>query len=789
VLTELRQSLRSLARRPIFTVTVLATLALGIGAVTTVLSVVSALLIRPLPYQDPSRLVAIWPGHFLANRELAALRERSTSYTDVAMFSPGWLMAMTGTPTPHQIDASRVGGNFFRLLGVQPMLGHTFGLEAETPGQDRVTVLGYELWRSAFGADSTIVGRSVTLDGTSYQVAGVMPRGFVTFDVDADLWTPMTMDPTAMSWAGSVGMAYGRLRPGSSIAGASSELTALAAAMQTEFTLPREWSGGTRVAGLQADMVGGVRPVLLVLIAAVSLLLLIAVANIANLFLVRTAERRQELAVRSSLGAGRGAIVRLLLGEAVSLGAAGGALGLMLAWAGVGLLHRILPPDLPRLGEIAVDGRVVFLAALTTLVAVLLFGTVPALRGAQANAGERMREGRTVAGGGGRTRGALVAAEVALAVVLTVGATLMGRTLVALYNVDRGLRTDHLLTLRLEPSTVGSNDARLAYWRQVIAAVKGLPGVTDAATILHLPASGRSWHAGLEIEGRPLATGEPARTVAWQSVSAEFFQVAGVPILKGRPFSASDGAAAPLVIAINSVVADRWFHGEDPVGRRIAAGNATQKHLATIVAVVGSIRHDSLNGPPYPEVYVPFEQRVVGATSLVVRTSVNPVSVVGAVKDRIWSINHDVPISHIMTMDDLYSASLQRQRMVLTLLGIFASLGMLLSAVGTYGVVAYGVRQRTREIGVRVALGADTGRIKRLVVSQGLRYALAGVLVGIPGALALSGFMRGLVFGVPATDPWALMTAPLALLLVTGVASWIPARRAALTDPSSVLRD
>jgi len=788
-LPELRVTVRSLVRRPIFTVTVVATLALGIGAVTTVLSVVSALLLRPLPYADPAQLVAVWPGHAVANREIAALRQRTTSYSEVGMFSPGWLMALTGTTKPRQIDAARVSGNFFRMLGVQPLLGRTFDLDAEAPGNGQQAVLGYDVWRTAFDADSAVIGRSISLDGQAYRVTGVMPPDFVTFDATTDLWTPMTMDPAEMTWAGAIGMAYGRLRPDVTAATASAELGVEVAAMADEFQHPRTWRDGARVSGLQDTMVGSVRPILFVLLAAVALLLLIAVANIANLFLVRTAERRQELAVRSSLGADRLALARLLLGECLILGIVGGVAGMALAWGSVGLLHRILPAGLPRLAEIAVDGRVLAGSAAATLFAVMLFGLVPSLRGSRTDTADRMRAGRTIAGSGRRTRGALVAAEVGLALVLTVGAALMARTLAALYTVDRGLRSDHLLTMRLEPSSVGNTEARRAYWHDVLREVKGVAGVSDAATILHLPTSGRSWQANLEVEGRPAEPGEPVWHTAWQSVSPGYFRVAGVSLIRGRAFAESDGPAAPLVIAVNSALADHYFNGADPLGQRIKAGHATGGQWATIVAVVGSVRHDSLNVPPGPEVYVPFDQRVVGATSLLLRTTANPLSVVGAVRERIWALNKDVPISHVETMDDLYAASLQHQRMVLTLLGIFASVGLLLSAVGTYGVVAYGVRQRTREIGVRVALGADTGSIKRLVVGQGLCYALIGVAAGVPAALALSRFMRGMVYGVPATDPVSLAAAPLVLLAVTALASWIPARRAAATDPSSVLRD
>ncbi len=779
-------ALRPVWRRPAFAVTAIVSLAVGIGAVTTVLSVVNALLIQPLPYTDPARLVAIWPAQTFAGREIAAIRARSKVYDQVVGLSSGWLMTLTDVNSPRQFSATRVSGNFFQTLGVSPFAGRTFGTEAEVLGNDKVAVLSYEFWQSAFDGDRSVVGRSISLSGTSYLVAGIMPKGF-SFRPGTDMWTPLTMDPSEMIWTGATAMLYGRLTRGATAESAAAEMRVLADQMRAEFDHPPSWSGRVQVVGLQENMVGGVRTVLLVLLAAVAFLLLIAVANVSNLFLVRTAERRQEMAVRTSLGAQPLQIVKLLLGESVALGMVGGVFGIGLAYLGVGLLRRILPSGMPRLAEIAVDTRVLAAAVLITGLSAVIAGVASALQGLGTRLATRIRSGRTIAGSGNGTRGVLVAVEVALALVLTIGAAVMGRTLISLNEVDRGLRTDHLLTMRLQP-TAASTDGYRNYWRAVLGQLQGLPGVVSAATILHLPTSGRNWQADIEVDGRPLATGETLPRAGWQSVSDGYFSTAGMRVLKGRPFDATDGANAPRVVALNSVLADALFPNEDPVGKRIRAGNATAKDWATVVAVVSSVRHDSLSAPPAPELYLPFDQLVVVANSLVIRTTGDPMVLAPVVRDRIHGIDRSVPISEMRTMDDLYSRSLQRQRMILVLFGLFAGAGLLLSAVGIYGVVAYGVRQRMSEIGIRVALGADAMSIKRLIVSQGLRYAFAGIVVGVPVAIGLSRFMRGFVFGVPATDPLSFAMVPAFLLLIAMAASWIPARRAARADPCEVLR-
>jgi predicted permease len=667
------------------------------------------------------------------------------------------------------------------------MLGTTFGMEAEPSGRDAVVVLGYDLWRSTFRGDSGIVGRSIQLNGTSYAVIGVMPRGFQLFDWQSDLWYPLTMSQDQQSWTGATAQAYGRLRSGQSAALASVEMRSMATAMQAEFHLAPDWATGARVEGLLEAVVGSASRMIWLLFGGVVFLLLIATANVTNLLLVRAAERRQELSLRLALGASASRIARLLFTESVMLSAIGGACGIAAAFVIVRFLPAMLPRDLPRIGEVALSPAVLAFAVVATVLPAIVFGFVPLLQTRTSGLAGALRETK-----GGRSgefaRGALISAEVGLALVLVVGTALMGRSLSALLSVDVGLKADHLLTARVQPTGMQSVEETRVFWREVFSRVEALPGVRGAATILHLPASGRSWGANIEVEGRPTSPDAPTPRAAWQSVSTKFFATAGVPVQVGRGVEPTDVAGSPRVIVVNAPFAKSFFPGENPVGHRIKAGFATDREWATIVGVVGGVRHDSLNAPPVPEVYVPFEQHSVWATSLVVRYTGDATALAPAIRNAIWSVRRDVPVDEMRTMDAVLSGSLQRPRLILELLGIFAATGLLLGAVGIYGVTAFGVEQRRRELGIRAALGATAERLVWLVVRGGLRYAVIGVAIGVPVSFALSRVMRGLVFGVTPTDPLSFGLGAFVLVAVAALASWVPARSASRTEPMEVLR-
>ena len=784
---DLRATLRGLRRRPAFSVTAIVTLSLGIGATTAVFSIVDAILLKPLPFAEPQRLVAIWPNRFIASREIAYFREHARSYDQVALFSPGWLMALTDVEVPQQLNAGRISGNLFSMVGAQPLLGRTFGLDAEQAANSRVAVLGWAVWQQVFGGDSAIIGRSIVLNGGSYEVLAVMPRGFQLFDQDSDMWMPMTMSPDDFTWTGATSFAYGRLRQGTELQQANAELPSLVRGAQAEFRHPDEWARGFSVISLHDSLVGGVKRMLWLLFGAVVFLLLIATANVANLLLVRTSERRHELALRLSLGAPALRLARLLLSETVALGMAGGIAAIGIAMLGVRFIPGLLPADLPRVEEITLNGRVMGFALVVTLLPSLVVALAPIAHALRSSTATRLRESRGGSPGGERTRGMLVAAEVAMALVLLVGASLMGRTMVALFNVDPGLRAERLLTARMQPSAANGEESVRAWWRALLTELETVPGVVSAATILHLPTIGRSWSTHVTFEGRTPAPGAAPDRAAWQSVSEGYFATAGIPLLAGRDFGPSDRASTPRVVIVNDAFASRYYRGESPLGKRITTSSTSDQPL-TVIGVVGGVRHDSLNAPPVPELYVPIEQVYVGSTSLVVRTSGDPLALAGAIRDRIRSLDRNVPITDMRTMDDLLSASLHRPRLLLTVISLFAGLGLLLGLVGIYGVVAYGVQQRVRELGIRAALGADAGRLNRLVVRGGLRYALIGIGIGLPAALALSRALRGFVFGVATTDPLSFTLVPLVLLLVALAACWLPARRASRSDPMEVLR-
>ncbi len=786
ILRELRYTVAGLRRRPAFAATAILSIGIGIGAATTVLSVLITLLVRPLPYAAPDRLVAIWPGKGLASREVEAIQQQATTLARVSSLSPGWLMSLTHVAVPQQVDAGRTSGDLFGLIGVPALLGRPFDAEAEVPGQDHVAVLSYDLWQSQFAGDPSIIGRSIVLNSEAYAVLAVMPKGFRAFMFTSDLWVPLPADHSQMWWTQATTEAFGRLRARVTPREASGELAAIAPRIQREFHLAPDWTTGARIVGLQESMVGALRAMVLLLAGAVGLLLALGAANVTTLLLVRSAERHEEMAVRAALGATTRRIAALVLTESVAISVAGGALGIALSTVGVRLLVGILPAGLPRREEITLDLRVLIASAVLTLVVTAVVGLVPAWQSRRVGPSGPAGATRTMSRAGERQRGLLVAFEMTLALILVIGATLMGRTLVALYHVDPGLESDHLLTMKIEPDLTTDDEYR-AYWKTVLERVNAVPGVRSAATILHLPTSGRAWDAAILIDGRPLPPGEQPPDAHWQVVSSDYFHTAGVRVLQGRPFDETDGPTAPRVIAVNSAFAVKLFPGQNPLGHRIRAGHATNDSIATIVAVVASVRHDSLTAPAVPEVYVPFSQRTIDANSLVVRTSVSPLSVASAIRDQIWSVNRNVPISDVRTMDDRFAASLARQRMMLILLALFAGIGLSLSAVGVYGVVAFAATQRVKEIGIRMALGARPSAILSLVVWQGLTYATLGAVVGLSLALALSRVMRGMVYGVPTTDWVSFLLAPVALILVVAVASLIPARRAAALEPTRAL--
>jgi len=791
--SDLRYAVRGLIRRPGFTAVAVLTLALGIGANAAIFSAVRGILLRPLPFRAPDRLVAFNAEQFISNAELLFLRENARTLGGVAAISPGWGMALTGVGEATQLTTARVSPNLLDVLGVRPMLGRTFQETESIPGRETVAILGSALWAERFGSDPSVIGRNIVLDGTPYNVVGVLPPGFEVLGRPADLWTPLVVDPTAWFHKGSVSWFVGRLGERVTIDQSRAELATLFPRMREAFDYAPDYYRNVTLVPLRERAVGSVRTALLVLLAAVGFIVLIAGANVGNLLLMRAAGRRREIAVRTALGASRRRVVAQMLVESIVLAFGGAAAGIALGAALVRVLRASLPADTPRLASISLDASVLAACATLAILIGIGFGLAPAFLASRADAREALRGARGVAGraGGERARGTLVVAEVALTLVLVLGAGLMMRTLWSLSHVDAGFRASGVLTLRVQPSgeRYDTNEARVQYVKTLLERLGALPGVQSTGMIHHLPLAGYAWYANVDLEGRVRAPGESPLRSGWRVIEGDYFKTMGIPLVRGRAFSTSDTRATTPVVIVNEAFARAAWPGEDPIGKRFTAGNATRgSAAATVVGVVGDVRHISLDTRPEPELYRPFAQSPMGAVALVVRTTGDPLAVAGLARQAITAVDANVPISDVRSMEQVMSESVARPRLVMSLLLVFAGIGLVLGAVGVYGVIAYAVGERRREIGVRLALGADPGRVAASVLAHGVRYAALGVAIGLAGSLGLTRLMRTLVFGVSPTDPATFVALSALLMIVAGLASYLPAREAAQTDPMTAMR-
>jgi predicted permease len=790
---DIRYAIRGLVRRPGFSLVVILTLALGIGANAAIFSAVRGILLRPLPFRVPERLVAFNAEQFVSNAEVLFLRDNAKTLRGVAAISPGWGMALTGVGEATQVTTARVTTNLLDVLGVRPMIGRTFQESESIPGNEMVAILGYSLWAERFGSDPAVIGRNVVLDGTPYNVVGVLPPAFEVLGKPADLWTPLVFDPTAWFHKGAVSWFVGRLRDGTTPGQSRAELATLFPRMRETFEYTPDYYRNVSLVPLQERAVGSVKTALLVLLAAVGFIVLIAGANVGNLLLMRAAGRRREIAVRTALGASRRRVVAQMLVESVVLALGGATAGVALGAVGVRVLRASLPADTPRLASITLDGAVLAVCATLAILIGIAFGLAPALVASRGAAQEALRGARGVAGraGGERTRGALVVAEVALTLVLVIGAGLMMRTLWSLSHVDAGFRADGVLTLRVQPSgdRYNTNDKRVQYVRTLLDRLAVLPGVQSTGMIHHLPLAGYAWYANIDLEGHGRAPNEAPLRSGWRVIEGDYFKTMGIPLVRGRAFSAADTRAATPVVIVNEAFARAAWPGEDPIGKRFTAGNATRGSSAvTVVGVVGDVRHVSLDARPEPELYRPHAQTPMGAVTLVLLTSGDPLVLAGLARQAVSAIDANVPISDARSMGQVMAESVARPRLIMSLLLVFAGVGLILGVVGVYGVIAYAVGERRREIGVRIALGAEPGRVARAVLVQGVRYAAIGVAMGLAGAFAVTRVMRTLVFGVSTTDPLTFVGLSLFLVVVAALASYLPARQAARTDPMVALR-
>jgi putative ABC transport system permease protein len=795
--------LRTLLRHPATSAIALLALALGIGANTAIFSVVNGVLLEPLPYGDPERLVMVWeanpgrgfPRFAVSPPNFADWRTQARSFERLVAVS-SQDVNLTGREQPEALSMALVSDGFFQVMGVPMTRGRGFHAEEMKPGSGRVTVLSHGLWQRRFGSDEAILGRPIQLNGEPYTVVGIAPEGF-EFPNERELWAPMAEEIDPAQRGAHYLRVVGRLKPGVSAERAATEMSAIAGRLEKQY--PDSNTGwGTLVIPLRENVVQDIRPALLILLAAVSFVLLIACANVANLLLARVAAREREIAVRTALGAGRVRLVRQMLTESAVLFLGGGLLGLLIAFWGVKLLVAVDPGGLPRVQEIDVDGRVLLFTLGVSLVTGLLFGLIPALH---ATGGGRLydalKEGGRAMAGGGRgklVRNALVLVEVAVALVLLVGAGLLIQSFSRLQAVDPGFRPEGVLTagVNLPAFKYPDSPRQAAFYRQLIERLETQPGVESVGTIMPLPLSGSRFVLTFAVEGRPAPPPNEEPNTNIRTISPGYFKTAEIPLIKGRVFTDRDREDSEPVVIINQTMAARIWPGQDPLGRRITFDDATdpEAQWRTVVGVVGDVRHGTLDEDGGSEAYWPQFQTPFEGTAIVVRAAEgrSPESLAGAVRQVVRGIDPDLPVDEVRPFDEVVSEALSQSRFKTVLLGLFAAIALVLAAVGVYGVISYSVTQRTHEIGIRMALGAERASVLRMVVRQGMALVLTGVGVGVLLAFLASRYLATQVYGVSTSDPATFVAVPLVLAAVSLLANYLPARRATAVDPLEALR-
>jgi putative ABC transport system permease protein len=798
---DIRYGFRMMLKGPGFTAVAVLALSLGIGANTAIFSVVNAVLLRPLPFDNPERIMTIGGERDVVSYpDFADWREQSQTLEHIAAYNTSATLLDNGDEFERIIGVI-ASTDLLPLLNVKPVMGRNFTREEDSPGSAAVVVLSYELWQRRFNSDPNIVGKEIMLGKRSTTVVGVLPPGF-RFPVEdsrTDYVQPLApaMGERLMRRSSYSLTIIMRLKPDVTPQQAESEMKAIGERLEQQY--PDEgFRLGSRLLPLHEELVGQIRPALLLMLGAVGFVLLIACANVANLLLARAAGRQKEIAIRTALGASRSRVLRQLLTESLLLSLLGGGLGLLLALWGVDLLVTASPLDIPRVKEIGLDSHVLGFTLLVSTLTGIIFGLAPALQASKPDFNEALKEGGRGSTEGlrrNRVRSLLVISEVALSLVLLIGAGLLLKSFMRLREVNPGFDSHHVLTTSLSPSKAKYRSAAELqnFFQETLRQITTLPGIESAGLVDPLPLSGNNSGKTFKIEGRADAAAQNKPASNYRAISPDYFQAMSIPLLKGRAFTEHDNGEAPNVVIVNETFARRFFPGEDPLGKRIVVeADPTENPnppLSEIVGVVGDVRHRSLDVPAGPEFYAPYLQAPESSMDLVVRTQTdNPASLAMSVRDRIRQVDKDQYIPKVIPMDQLLAASIARRRFNMMLLGIFASVALLLAGVGIFGVMNYSVTQRTHEIGIRMALGAQQRDVLKMIVGQGMILALVGVAAGLTAALILTRLMSGLLYGVSATDPLTFAGVSVLLAVVVLMACYIPARRATKVDPMVALR-
>jgi len=799
LLSDLRYGLRMLLKNPGFTFAALITLALGIASSTAIFSVIDGVLLRPLPYPDSENIMVLHPTTRSTGEPGGA--NGPANYLDYAaqndVFSRmaaarGERFNLTAGDRPESVRGTMATSSLFPLFGVSPILGRTLLPSDEQPGHNRVVVLSSELWTRRFASDRGIIGREISLNDEPHTVVGVMPPNFVP-DGYGELWVPSAfgvptnsirpnVDPRPVRGSNYLDV-FGRLKPGVTLAKARAGMDAISRRLENQYPVDNR-DVGVRVTPLHEEVVGGVRPVLLLLFAAVGFLLFIGCANVANLLLARAATRNREISIRAAMGASRYRLIRQLLTESVLLALIGGTLGAVLAAWAIPLLMAMAPPGLQNFKEIGLNGQVLAFSLGISVITGIFFGLVPAITSSSASPAESLKQGeRGSTGGGSRRRGFLIATEVGLSLILLIGAGLMIKSFANLTKVDPGFDHSRLLIFSIGASATADEDRQIQFYQQIVQRLTRVPGVERVAAISRLPFSGGN---STRTFNRPGSTKEDRADV--RVATPDYFPTMGIPHLRGRSFTEHDVKGSLLVAIINEAAAKEIFPGEDPIGQYIENYGPKDEKLQ-VVGVVGNVRHLALETAPRPELYQPLGQGLWPSLFIAARTAPgNPLTILPSVQEAVWSVNKSVPLGNPRSMNDIIARSLLQKKFTMLLLTIFAGTALLLAAIGLYGVISYSVAQRTRELGIRIALGAQRSDVLRLILRQGMALVAAGIVFGIAASIGLTRLMVTLLYGVSATDPLTFLILSIALLSVAFIACWLPARRASGVDPIVALR-